>query len=324
MSKKSLRIASWNLCNGLSNKLQYVKHVINEECIDILILQETEIKANYDLNLLDINGYHSEISNSSGTKRMVTYIRNSVEYKRIQEKIDSNVVLLELSNKYTVARLAGIYRQFKQVENRTQLQTFKLQLQHITHFIDGNNSFILIGDFNLDYNKRDVQNYAQRRIYDELLEMCIAFDLLQLIKEVTWSRIYQGAIRSSILDHVYTNNKEIITDIRTEKQPISDHSAVIISTAGVTKRKKFIYYEYECWKAYSKEALNDELRHLDLNQLSDCGVQQMADKLDQMLGTIKDKIVPIKKQKKKNYSEVPLHIVEMKIKLKNMFKRAKK
>ena len=99
-----------------------------------------------------------------------------------------------------------------------------------------------MGDFNLDYNKKDLQSYPQRRIYDELLETVTAFDLTQLVKTETWLRVYQGQVRSSILDHVYSNNVGLIEHISVDKQVISDHSSVTISLCGVTRDEKRIIF----------------------------------------------------------------------------------
>ena len=106
----------------------------------------------------------------------------------------------------------------------------------MTDFIKTEKSVIMVGDFNLDFMKRDVQNYPQRRLYDELLEMTYAFDLSQMVVETTWSRVYNGLLRTSVLDHVYTNNDELVSTITVEKQTISDHSAVEVTSIGKYKK----------------------------------------------------------------------------------------
>ena len=199
-----------------------------------------------------------------------------------------------------------------------QLDSFKRQINEITKFMRNDTNKILIGDVNLDYLKKNVQIYAQRRIYDELLEAANAFDLTQLVSEITWARIYQGQMRSSILDHVYTNNEDQIGDIRVEKLEISDHSVVIIKTKGMTNKKGVILYQYDCWKAYSKDALLEELHNSNLRELHGLPTQELSDKLDQILGKIRDKLVVTKTGKKKmEDSNLPSHILLMKNKLKN-------
>ena len=92
---------------------------------------------------------------------------------------------------------------------------------------------MVLGDFNLDINKIAVQNYIHRHLYDELFEMVCAFDLNQIVNEITWSRIYDNQVRSSILDHVYVGDTTVIDWCQVLKQPISDHSAVVIKIVGI-------------------------------------------------------------------------------------------
>ena len=217
MSKQSITVASWNLCNGLINKVQYVSDLLTEEDLDILFLQETELKSDVSLSLLQISGYNIEMANTDGVVRTVAYVKTSIIYTRKKETNGTNVILLNLDKKYAVTQLAGIYRPFKMTENQTQLNHFRQQLKEITNWLKDEEMCLLTGDFNLDFNKCNVQIYQQRRIYDELLELSYAFELTQLVKEITWARVYQGVIRSSILDHAYTNNEDNILNIRVEK-----------------------------------------------------------------------------------------------------------
>ena len=313
------------MCNGLINKVQYVSDLLTEEDLDILFLQETELKSDVSLSLLQISGYNIEMANTDGVVRTVAYVKTSIIYTRKKEANGTNVILLNLDKKYAVTQLAGIYRPFKMTENQTQLNHFRQQLKEITNWLKDEEMCLLTGDFNLDFNKCNVQIYQQRRIYDELLELSYAFELTQLVKEITWARVYQGVIRSSILDHVYTNNEDNILNIRVEKQPISDHSVVIIKTKGQTKTNEKTEYEYDCWMNYSKTSLLDELLKYDFKTLETLGAQDMADKLDHVLGTIRDKLITKKfASKLQEHASLPEHIIRMKSKLKHTYKRAKK
>jgi len=55
--KKKLLIGTWNLCNGMTMKMDYVKVVLNEKRLDILFLQETEIPDGYNMSLFNIPGF---------------------------------------------------------------------------------------------------------------------------------------------------------------------------------------------------------------------------------------------------------------------------
>ena len=60
-----IKIGTLNLCLGLPNKKEIVKGIINDEKIDVLCLQETEIEINVDRNLMSFPGYLYESESNS-------------------------------------------------------------------------------------------------------------------------------------------------------------------------------------------------------------------------------------------------------------------
>ena len=81
----------------------------------------------------------------------------------------------------------------------------------ITQFIQvrGQESVIITGDINFDYNKRTDPSYHLRRLYDTWLSLEEASQLVQLVDFTTWSRTCQGQLKQSTLDHVLTNNHSL-------------------------------------------------------------------------------------------------------------------
>ena len=150
-------------------------------------------------------------------------------------------------------------------------------------------------------------------LYDELLEMIYAFDLCQIVNECTWSRVYNGIVRTSLLDHVYVGDNALVEEILVEKQPISDHCAIVVRTWGVEETRNKIKYEYTSWINYSKEKLQHELNHYDFALLRNSEPQQIADALDIILGTVRDKLLTTSSVTKKiKDGNLPVHILKMK------------
>ena len=50
-----MKIGTLNLCLGLKNKKEEVKHLIKTNNIDILCLQETELEKDYPVEILTFN-----------------------------------------------------------------------------------------------------------------------------------------------------------------------------------------------------------------------------------------------------------------------------
>ena len=69
-----VKIATWNLCLGLVSKKEYVINTVKKEEIDICMMQETEIKRDYDRNLLTDKEYKIEVEVSTDKSRCATFI----------------------------------------------------------------------------------------------------------------------------------------------------------------------------------------------------------------------------------------------------------
>ena len=54
------KIATLNLCLGLKNKKEEIERIIKENKLDILCVQETEVKVGYPIELLAFKGFKYE------------------------------------------------------------------------------------------------------------------------------------------------------------------------------------------------------------------------------------------------------------------------
>ena len=62
MITKNLKICTWNVCLGAKYKKHHIKNLLEEHAIDILCIQEVEIKHDDDPSWLD--GYTRLLSGS--------------------------------------------------------------------------------------------------------------------------------------------------------------------------------------------------------------------------------------------------------------------
>jgi hypothetical protein len=200
----------------------------------------------------------------------------------------------------------------------------KIQLRNITDFLQDSKMNLILGDLNLDYEKRRENSYQNRKIYDKWLEAITAFDFIQVVKEPTWERIHSNNVKTSILDHVYVDDMSAVETITVDKQPISNHSLVYVTSSGKEKKIKFSDIEYQCWKNYCAETLKTELKKIDFYNVSKGSAQQICNKLDHELGKIVDLLTPIVCKTVRNDRFEPSFITTAKKKLKNLQKKAKK
>ena len=123
MIAQNLKLCTWNVCLGAKYKKHHIKSLLEEHSIDILCIQEAEIKHNDDASLLDIQGYTVEIEKEINMEkcRTMLYVKNSIKYERqIQtEKPGAQIILLKIQCETKVICLASIYRTYKLTQHES-------------------------------------------------------------------------------------------------------------------------------------------------------------------------------------------------------------
>jgi exonuclease III len=322
---KQIKICTWNVCLGIFHKLQFVKTAIEENDIDILCIQEAEVKVEDNVNLLQIQGFSLEIEKTSTTfsRRTIMYIKNHISYERMShlEKEDAHVICVKLQ-KYNIC-LASVYRTYKLTHKASHKEAIEEQIGILGALLDTGADTLIVGDFNLDYRKRNDVSYHLRHLYEEWITFEQEHQLLQMVDFATWQRTNGNQIISSILDHVYTNNISLIESVEEAGYVVGDHCPVITT---LTRRSRSLTSTKTVrdWKKYSPELLLTELGKQSW-EIELESVQDFNDELEQRLMTVVDKLVPFvqKKIKRGQFSESPT-ITNLKRKKKNILTNAKR
>ena len=208
-----IKIATLNLCLGLKNKKDLVKDILCENSVDILLMQETEIDNGFDCRLLSIPGYVLEIEEKCNKKRVGFYIKDSIKYQRRSEFEEKNchIIVIDIQSKTkNVKRLINVYRSFN-TEGNSANNMFIKQLDLIKRAFENNT--VMMGDFNLDFNKISDINYTHANLFDEFELRLGPLKLAQLVNFDTWSRVVGTILRSSCLDHIYVNDIGLVNNV---------------------------------------------------------------------------------------------------------------
>ena len=72
---------------------------------------------------------------------------------------------------------------------------------------------VVLGDFNLDYEKVYDDNYAYKLLFEDFDNALSVFNLVQVVDFVTWSRLVGVTLRSSTLDHIYIKDPTVLKDM---------------------------------------------------------------------------------------------------------------
>jgi endonuclease/exonuclease/phosphatase family metal-dependent hydrolase len=292
----TIKLATLNLCLGLANKKTLIKHLVIQEKIDILCLQETDLDHNLDHNQLSFSGYNYESESNSFRSRVGIYTKTNINYVRRTdlEGLDSHLVIIDIQGK-SILRLINIYRCFNPANNISARELFRAQLTLIkTAYIE---NCIVLGDFNLDWSKKGLPSYQFRGYFEDMDNSLHECTLTQVANFPTWSRIVNNIERKSTIDHIYCTNPLMIENITSLKPVFGDH--LLIACVIENEKSDPQHILRRCWVNYGKEALCDGLRMIDWNVKND-SVQGYWNEIEGKLLEVIDTIVPLKQFNSKN------------------------
>ena len=285
-----IKIGTLNVCLGLTNKKTIVKQLIIQEKIDILCLQETDIVANCDSNLMSFPGYCYESEVNSNRARVGVYINSKINFIRRQdlEGTNSHLLIIDVKGVKNV-RLINIYRCFNPVELSPR-QFFNYQLRLIKNAFNDNT--LLLGDMNLDWSKKWLNSYQFKAYFDDMDLVLNDLNLTQVVNFPTWSRSVNNIHKESTLDHIYCQNPLNIINLHSLKPHFGDHLMISFDIEGKLPRPVYAYKR--SWVNYSKGSLCTILAGVNWN-IDDDSVQDYWNTFENKLINVVDGLIPITK-----------------------------
>ena len=122
-----------------------------------------------------------------------------------------------------------------------------------------NNSYLL-GDFNLDAHMSDVPEYHRKIPLDKLNKFALDHNLVQLVEECMWSRIINGVLKESLLDHIYVNNPENELTLSYSVPTFGDHKIITVEFNINSPRNENPIFKRD-WSKYESRLINDKMHH---------------------------------------------------------------
>ena len=287
-----MKLATWNVCLGVKGKKDYIKTVVCQEDLDICCIQECDIKPDYPMSALTFKNYNIEVEKNDVKSRCCIYIRNTVNYERRSdlEGENNNLVIIEVGDikKYIIINL---YRSFSAQHGVSLMDRFTTQLDIIktTSANNPNKQLILLGDFNLNYSLVNNSNYNYKSYFDKLNLVTQTLDLTQVVHDCTWSRVVNGSIKESILDHVYIGDATLVEGLTMINPAVGDHKLIKLNLSSTRQTPK-IKIKRD-WRHYSKESLLRGLHSCNFDvEIND--VQQLWNNMENEIIQVVDTLIP--------------------------------
>ena len=289
----------------LGNKTHDICRLLNESNLDILGLSETRLNLQPDeqIEISDFTFFRKDKQNT-GQHGLGAYINNSVlPFTERRMDLESNNVenmwiQVKRSPKDTPLLICFMYRNCS--SDFTWYDDFFTMMTNVYNKHPKANILIL-GDFNLDLLKPQVP----------WLSTYTSVGLQQLISNPTRVAKKGDRITSTLLDHIYTNQTHMVSNIKFSDIRVSDHTAIICTWNCKIKSpqkqpQNHTTIEYRCFKNFDQNRFLFDLSLCDFSTVYQYSDPNMALKswYDIFLPLL-NKHAPIRKKrvKQKQFNE---------------------
>jgi len=246
--------------NGLFNKIDQIRYLMNttKRNIHLFGITETHLTELIPESLVSIMGYHTVRKDRKTGKGggVAVFIRDDLKWQRrtdLENGIESIVIEIFLKKSKPLI-ICIMYR--PPDSSLHSVQNFETHLNDfLTTSITEDKETILLGDLNVDYNKRND--------HKPIKDMFTLVGLVQLIHDFT--RVTHSS--KTIIDVIFTSHQDHIKETIVIPMGISDHDVIgvnrkINNTRYTPRRIKMRNY-----KNYNAERLKDEIKTINWNEI---------------------------------------------------------
>ena len=279
----------WSLENKIPDLINLLQ---NEKEVLMFGINETKLKDKITNNSLQIPDFSfiRKDKSKDGHTGIGVYIHNDIhQFTKRRSDLESDFIesiWIELRIPKEQPVLVGfIYRHPS--SNISWYDQFDKMIDKVNK---SNQNILLLGDFNINH----VTNNNKR--WNSITEV---IGLKQYITEPTRFENQKG----SILDHIYCNNTNLITESEVGNYSISDHQPIFCSLSlklPKNIKKGHTFRMYRNFKNFSSSSFLDDLREIDFSEVMNCdNPDEAAELFLQLLLVVIDKHAPVKKRRVK-------------------------
>ena len=139
-------------------------------------------------------------------------------------------------------------------------------------------------------------------------------NLHQLVKQCTWSRVINGNLKESLLDHIYVNKLENVLKITYSVPTFGDYKFISIELDLTPPSNDTSLLKHD-WSKYDPNLINDKMAH-DLLYLNNMNADVLTvnvywNVLETVLIKTNDCVAPlveVKMSPKTQRNDLPIHV----------------
>ena len=140
-------------------------------------------------------------------------------------------MILEVGREGTrKTRICGAYREH--TGGFSGLKTPEAQTERLQRMLEvwkettKHDDYLIIGDINVDWNKITDPDYHNKSYARMIYDFTLCENSHQINEDNTREVLYNGQLKQSNIDHIYTYKPELIKDLKTQTMSTSDHKVL--------------------------------------------------------------------------------------------------
>lgn len=231
-------------------------------------LCETWLNKNLHDDLFRINGYHIVRADRKSKKRgggLLWYINSNIDYETVNDDLNCSNGDIEL-----LTVIVKPHKQRRFILSLTylppsgnRLNAFN-KLEDTCMALEDDNCYRVIGgDFNMEYGTGKSNSRNNQLIFSRFEA---AFNLTQVITKPTRSTMKC----KSIIDLIFTSEKENIASAKVLHYSISDHDLVYINFKKTIPHKERVSFKFRDVKNLNLAKLNHQLTNYNWSEFLNC------------------------------------------------------
>ena len=278
--ERVLKIGTWNKGGAnkdLWKKINEIEMILIEKNLDCLGITEANLKKDAVMEKVEIPGYkmvcdggieHRVKKNS----RVVAFVKEELSYEIVRKNMEGDLIpeiWLRLGHQGTKRTLVGfVYREHKPWKSndtsmKGQEERLKTWLEARRQVWQGSEETYLLGDINLDWNKKGDGKYRNSKMLKKLEVELSELGWVQMVKENTHYNNSNGIISESLIDHVWTNSPVHVLKCGQEVKQASDHQLVWFERSAKSLVEKVKKTEKRVMKNFRVEDLEELCKQQD-------------------------------------------------------------
>ena len=305
---RGIKLARWNAgSTHLTNKMHEIEQVVSENRPHLLGISEATFRRGHEIEEVQLEEYDLILSKTFDNDQLQISRVVCYKHQSLVGKVREDLMSDQFSSVWVEIGLPGkskilvcqLYREWRYMVQCEHSKSIGEQMRHWVFFLDQwemalatGKEVIVLGDCNLDFLKFNNAGVLQPLV-DTMLQRIYPLGVIQCVQGPTHRWPGQTP---SVIDHIYTNVPEKLSQVQVKVCGSSDHRLILATRYARNIKQNIRYCKNHSYKNFDKEKFLQEVENISWWEVYACyDVELAVDIFTNKLTKILDRMAQVKK-----------------------------